>query len=186
MPAPLPKQFQWLADEPGPRILLEALKIFGTAETPGPGNNPSILAWAKATGQEKVYRADSTAWCGLTMAYVALQAGWDLPVNPLGARNWLGWGVEVPKDKPCLGDIVVFWRGSLKGYQGHVAMYVGENVANGTVWVLGGNQLDKVCIEPKPKTRILGVRRCPWRVNQPHNVRPVLLSASGPITSNER
>ena len=52
MPTPLPKPFAWLAAEPGPRILLEALKIFGTAEVPGPGNNPSLLAWAKATGQE--------------------------------------------------------------------------------------------------------------------------------------
>jgi uncharacterized protein (TIGR02594 family) len=164
--------------------LLEALKIFGTAEMPGPNDNPSILSWAKATGQD-IYKHDSMAWCGLTMAYVALQAGWDLPVNPLGARNWLTWGTEVPIDKPCLGDIVVFWRGIRNGYQGHVAMYVGQNDALDEVFVLGGNQLDRVCIEPKPKSRILGVRRCPWKVNQPGNVRPIHLSASGIITSNE-
>ena len=185
MTTPLPKAFQWLADEPGPRILLEALKIHGTAETPGPGNNPSILSWAKATGQEKVYKADSTAWCGLTMAYVALQAGWDLPVNPLGARNWLSWGTPVDIDRPCLGDILVYYRGSKRGYQGHVGIYVGQNDAQGVLWTLGGNQQDRVSIAPKPKARLLGVRRCPWRVNEPASVRPIRLTASGIISNRE-
>ena len=40
------------------------------------------------------------------MAYVALQAGWDVPMNPLGARNWLAFGA--PKLKPALGDVLIF------------------------------------------------------------------------------
>ena len=184
MQAELPKQFAWLAHEPGPRILLEALKVYGTAEKPGPGSNPSILQWAKATGQDSVYRSDDTAWCGLTMAYVALQAGSDLPIHPLAARQWLTWGTPVDIAKPCLGDILVFWRGQRNGYQGHVAMYVGQDTA-GNLWCLGGNQNDRVSIERKPRARLLGVRRCPWRVNQPANVRPVIVDASGVISSNE-
>ena len=42
----LPKQYAWLETEPGPRILVEALKTYGTIEKPGEGSNPSILAWA--------------------------------------------------------------------------------------------------------------------------------------------
>lgn len=179
--APLPKQYAWLASEPGPRILLEAIKVFGTAEKPGPGSNPSILAWAKATGQDKVYRDDATAWCGLTMAYVALQAGWSLPVNPLAARNWLSWGV--PQKQAGLGDILVFWRGSRGGYQGHVGMYVGEDAD--AYHVLGGNQGDAVSIKRIGKARLLGIRRCPWRINEPANVRPVRLAAGGSLSTNE-
>ena len=73
----LPKQYAWLETEPGPRILVEALKTYGTIEKPGEGSNPSILAWAKVTGLDRIYRNDATAWCGLAMAYVAGQAGWD-------------------------------------------------------------------------------------------------------------
>lgn len=177
----LPKQFAWLAAEPGPRILVEALKTYGTIEKPGPGSNPSILAWAKATGHDKIYRNDATAWCGLWVSYVVLQAGWDLPVNPLGARNWLGWGV--PQKQAGLGDILVFWRGYPKGFQGHVGMYVGED--DDAYYVLGGNQGDAVSIKRIAKSRLLGIRRCPWRVNEPTSVRPVRLTAGGALSSNE-
>ena len=74
----LPKHFLWLSKEPGPRILVEALKTYGTIEKPGAGSNPSILQWAKVTGLDRQYRSDATAWCGLWAAYVSLQAGWEL------------------------------------------------------------------------------------------------------------
>lgn len=174
----LPKQYRWLADEPGPRLLLEALKTYGTAEKPGPGSNPSILEWAAETGLAKLYRDDATAWCGLWLAYVALQAGWPLPVNPLWARNWLDWGK--PQQRAALGDVLVFARG--KG--GHVGLYVGEDEGS-AFHVLGGNQGDRVSIKRIAKNRLLGIRRCPWRVNQPGNVRPVWLAASGALSTNE-
>ncbi len=173
----LPKQYRWLADEPGPRILVEALKTYGTVEKPGPGSNPSIMAWAKAAGLERVYRADSTAWCGLWAAYVALQAGWEPPVNPLWARNWLSWGSPAPA--PMLGDVLVFSRGS----SGHVGLYVGEDAT--AFHVLGGNQSDRVMIKRIDKKRLLGARRCPWRINQPAGVRPVALAATGALSTNE-
>jgi uncharacterized protein (TIGR02594 family) len=177
----LPKQYEWLLKETGPRILLEGLKIYGTAETEGPGNNPSIMAWAKVTGLDRQYANDSVAWCGLAMAYVALQAGWDLPVNPLGARNWLTWGTA--KSIPALGDILVFWREKPTGWKGHVGMYVGED--DECYHVLGGNQANRVSIKRIEKTRLLGARRCPWRVNQPVSVRPVRLKAVGALSRNE-
>lgn len=177
MTASLPDQYKWLANEPGPRILTEALKTYGTIEKPGPGNNPSILKWAEDVGLDRVYRADSTAWCGLWAAYVAKQAGWDDPVNPLWARNWLNFGT--PQKTAALGDILVFARGS----SGHVAMYVGEDA--GAYHCLGGNQSDQVMIKRIAKNRLLGIRRCPWRVNQPANVRSVKLADNGSLSSNE-
>lgn len=177
----LPKQYAWLADEDGPRILQEALKTYGTAEKAGQGSNPSILAWAKATGLDRVYRNDETAWCGLWMAYVVLQAGWEPPLYPLGARNWLNFGV--PQKQAGLGDVLVFWRKNPKGTEGHVGMYVGED--REAFHVLGGNQSDRVMIKRIAKNRLLGVRRCPWRINQPSAVRPVQLAATGALSTNE-
>ena len=40
---PLPTRYGWLADEPGPRILTEFLKVYGVAETQGEGNTVEIL-----------------------------------------------------------------------------------------------------------------------------------------------
>ena len=176
----IPKQYAWLETEPGPRILIEALKTYGTIEKLGAGSNPSILAWARATGQDRIYRSDETAWCGLWMAYVALQAGWDVPLNPLAARNWLNFGQAV--EKPALGDVLVFARGT-SGFSGHVGLYVGEDAQ--AFHVLGGNQSDRVMIKRIAKARLLGARRCPWRINQPAAVRPVVLSANGALSTNE-
>jgi uncharacterized protein (TIGR02594 family) len=177
----LPSHYAWLAQEPGPRILVEGLKTYGTAENVGSGSNPTILQWAKATGLDRIYRDDAIAWCGLWMAYTALQAGWDVPVNPLAARNWLAFGT--PQTPPALGDVLVFWRTSPKSYQGHVGLYVGED--RDAFHVLGGNQSDRVSFTRIVKSRLLGARRCPWRVNQPGNVRRVVLASSGALSTNE-
>lgn len=175
----LPKQYAWLANEPGPRLLKVALDLYGTAEKPGPGSNPSILQWARATGLDRVYRDDATAWCGLFMAYAALQAGWELPVNPLGARNWLSWGRVC---EPELGAVLVFARPPSK-WSGHVGIYVGED--RECYHVLGGNQSDAVTIKRVARDRLLGARECPWRVARPGNVRWIGLAATGAPSTNE-
>lgn len=178
----IPTKFMWLLGEPGPRLLLVGLQLHGTAEQPGSGNNPSILQWAKSTGLDRQYRADSIAWCGLFMAYAVLQAGFEPPaVNPLGARNWLSFGT--PVDEPMLGDVLVFWRERKTGFKGHVGIYVGES--NDRFYVLGGNQQDMVSIAPVAKARLLGARRCKWRIAQPSNVRRVLLKSDGVLSTNE-
>lgn len=174
----LPARYAWLAREPGPRILTEFIRVYGTAEVPGPQSNPSILSWARKVGLEKTYRSDATAWCGLAMGYVALQAGWEPPLNLLWARNWLNFGT--PVNTPMLGDVLVFSRGRVNG---HVALYVAEDVE--AFHVIGGNQGDAVTIKRIHRSRLLGARRCPWRVNQPGNVRSVMLAASGAISTNE-
>lgn len=56
--------YNLLKKEPAPRMLLEALKLYGVTEKAGSGNNPEILSWAKETGL-KQYTQDETPWCGL-------------------------------------------------------------------------------------------------------------------------
>lgn len=101
----LPPNYAWLAKEPGPKMLVEALKLHGIHEGVGQADNPVILQWAQKLGL-KAYQHDDMAWCGLLMAFVALLANKPIPENPLWARNWAKWGVE--SKRPCLGDVLVF------------------------------------------------------------------------------
>lgn len=174
----LPKKYAWLAGEPGPKMLLEALKVHGVIEGAGEKDNPTLLAWANEVG-EKGFKHDSTAWCGLAMAVCAKRAGWAYKPkgNALWARNWASWGN--PAKVAMLGDILVFPRGQ----GGHVAIYVGEDLDY--YHILGGNQDNVMSIKRRAKKPLLAIRRAPWRVAQPANVRTVKMAADGPISKSE-
>lgn len=174
----LPARYGWLAREPGPKMIVEALKLFGTLEGAGSRNNPTILAWAKEVGGEvgDVYKADSIPWCGLFMAVIAKRAGKPLPAHPLWALSWSAWGSKV--ERPMLGDVLTFTRNG----GGHVTEYVGEDES--AYHCLGGNQSDSVCITRIAKSRLYAARRPLYRV-QPANVRVVRLSSAGELSRNE-
>lgn len=174
----LPSRYGWLARESGPKMIVEALKLFGTMEKPGSANNPIIVAWAKEVGGEvaDVYKADSIPWCGLFMAVVAKRAGKELPRHPLWALSWSAFGAKT--GAPALGDVLVFSRNG----GGHVGLYVGEDAS--AFHVLGGNQSDRVCITRIAKARLYAARRPLYRV-QPANVRPIHLEAAGALSLNE-
>lgn len=173
----LPTKYAWLAKEPAPKMLLEAIKLYGTLEVSGRGSNKTITDWALECGIG-AYSTDDIPWCGLFMAICAKRAGWARPENPLWARNWAKWGTARTGGAK-LGDVLVFARGS----SGHVAMYVGEDATN--YHILGGNQSDQVCIVRKAKAT-LAIRQAPWKIAQPANVRKIVLSASGtPMAGSE-
>lgn len=180
----LPSKYRWLENEGAPKILVEALKTHGTKEVPGKADNPEILRWARVAGLGTIYQHDETAWCGLAVAYWSVMAGYKPPANPLWALNWQTWGSSVLPKLASLGDVLVFKRKTSAGWAGHVGLYVGET---GTHYaVLGGNQSDQVNISLIAKDRLVAVRRSPWKVAQPSNVRPIRLSGAGtPITTNE-
>lgn len=172
----LPKQYEWLGKEPAPRMLLEALKLYGVEEKKGPENNPEILKWAKELSIDKTYLNDETPWCGLFAAVVTHRAGKPVVKSPLWARNWLNFG---NKCEPELGCIMVFSRGDTSG---HVGIYICED--DKYYYVCGGNQKDKVCIVPVERERLLGARNL-YTVKKPDNVRKILLSAGGEVSTNE-
>jgi uncharacterized protein (TIGR02594 family) len=174
----LPSRYGWLTREPGPKMIVEALKLYGTLETPGSANNPTILAWAKEVGGEvaDTYKADSVPWCGLFIAVVAKRAGKEIPKHPLWALSWSAFGAKVPD--AALGDVLVFVRNG----GGHVGLYVGED--SSAFHVLGGNQSDRVCITRVATGRLYAARRPLYRI-QPANVRPVHLEATGALSLNE-
>lgn len=190
----LPAAYAWLAKEPGPRMLQEALKLYGLLEVPGPNDNGVILKWADELGVSlntvysrwvaDWYNNDSIAWCGLFMAYVAMKSNVDdrpdrrAPNNFLAALSWASFGEPVAKDQAMLGDVLVFVREG----GGHVGIYVGEDSV--AFHVLGGNQGDAVSILRISKSRLYAVRRTPY-LNTPANVRKVRLKGDGRLSSNE-
>lgn len=174
----LPKKYQWLSNEKSPRLLTEALKLYGVVETPGSENNPVIMRWAKELNWQDVYVKDEIPWCGLFMGVVAKRAGVPVVKNPLRALSWSTYGNVINGD-PMLGDILTFVR---KG-GGHVGIYVGEDDTH--YHVLGGNQSDAVTISRISKERLYSVNRTPWRFRQPPNVRRIFLKADGKESTNE-
>ena len=169
--------YNFLNKETSPQILVQAVKLIGTKEIVGVKHNPTILAWAKAIGLEKVYNADEIPWCGLAMAYAAHMAKLDVPTNPLWALNWNKFGTKVTE--PMLGDILTFKRDG----GGHVGLYVGEDI--NYYHVLGGNQSNMMCVTRIAKTRLNQARRTKWKVAQPAGVRKIILSSTGIISNNE-
>lgn len=176
----LPSQYSFLALEGGPRILLEFLKIYGVIEKPGSGDNPVILSWAKEMGVANIYKHDLTPWCGLAMGIAAKRAGKEFPKelkggDILGARNWTAFGKETPI--AMLGDVLVFKRTG----GAHVGIYVAEDAE--CYHVLAGNQGDKVSISRWNKCNLYAVRR-PKYINQPSNVRRIILDNLGEVHDN--
>jgi uncharacterized protein (TIGR02594 family) len=173
----LPEKYRWLEKEQGPKMLVEMLKIYGTVESPGAADNPTILSWAKELDL-KEYNHDSIPWCGLCMAVAAKRAGKPVVKNPLWAANWLNSGNKVYE--AMLGDVVVFKRPG----GNHVGLYVGEDST--CYHIIGGNQGDRVSIMRILKSRMTGIRRPIYTVAQPVNVRKITLSSSGNISANEQ
>jgi uncharacterized protein (TIGR02594 family) len=135
--------------------MTKAKLLEGTREVAGAPSNPVILSWAKYLDLSATYTNDGIAWCGLFVGFCLKSTTPQdpLPSNPLGARAWLGYGKAV---SPSFGAVLVFWRGSKAGWQGHVGFYVGED--NNNFYVLGGNQSDSVNVSKIAKSRLLGAR----------------------------
>ena len=166
---PKDKKYSFLINEEGPRILKEALALYGTEEFKGEKNNPVILMWAREL-RDKVgieYKDDVTPWCGLFMGVIAQRAGYEPPFLCVRAKEWVKFGT--PQKTAMLGDVLVFNRS--RG--GHVGLCVGQDKYNYHVY--GGNQNDKVGFTTIPKNKLVanGIRRCPWKIGQPSNVRVI-------------
>jgi uncharacterized protein (TIGR02594 family) len=147
------------ADNPAIPWFQEARRLIGVREKVGPGSDPRIINWAKATDID--YGDDEIPWCGLFVAHCVASTLLEepLPNNPLGARNWERFGA------PCteqLGAVIVFWRERRDGWQGHVGFYAGQDDA--TYHVLGGNQGNAVSITRIAKGRKLALR---WPATAP-------------------
>lgn len=168
-----------MADEP--IWLAKARTYVGLAEIPGKQHSPTILRWWKAL--KTTIRDDETAWCGAFIGGVLAECAIKTGKGGPAARSWLDMGTVL--EKPALGCVVVFWRGSKAGWSGHVGFVAGKD-HNGNLMVLGGNQGDRVSIKPFSLSRVLGYR---WPTGfQPMPSRyslPAIDSSGQSLSTNE-
>lgn len=132
-------------------IIEAVLNEYGVEEKVGAGSNPRITEYYRYLGLNP--NDDDVAWCSLFANYICKRSGFRFS-NQLNARSWLTIGQETKK--PEIGDICVFWRDNPNSWQGHVAFFIREDGED--IWVLGGNQSNKVSIEKYPKSRLLCYR----------------------------
>lgn len=134
-----------------------AQRFVGMREVPGATSNPHVLAMLRLDGADVA--DDETSWCSAFVSYCC----WILRVprsHSLAARSWLGIGRAIDISEAVPGfDVVIFWRCTKDGWQGHVGFFAGLDEKAGVIHVLGGNQGDKVCVADYPIDRLLGVRR---------------------------
>jgi len=154
------------------------LLLSGVKEAPGPANNPLIMGWGKKLKID--YARDEIPWCGLFVGHCVAEAlpTEPLPTNPLGARNWAKFGI---KCKPQPGAVMVFWRGSKDGWQGHVGFYKAED--DTAYQIVGGNQSNAVTVARMAKNRLLASR---WpKTAFPPVGGAVKADATGALSTNE-
>jgi uncharacterized protein (TIGR02594 family) len=117
---------------------------------------------ATCRGERRLLQKDSTAWCSAFVNWCFAQL--QMPrTHSLAARSWLDYGRG--RNDYRFGSVIVLWRGaplpaSIKNAPGHVGFverWDGENV-----YVLGGNQSNRVSIKPYPHSRVLSVRWPDW------------------------
>lgn len=126
-----------------------AFKYLGVTEISGSKHSSVITSWLLRLGAW--WSDDETPWCGVFTGYVMKEAGYTIPKYYMRAKAWLDWGV--PAMFPVQGCIAIFDR---KG-GGHVGFVVGQDV-KGNLFVLGGNQGNKVSVAMFDKKRIVGYR----------------------------
>lgn len=143
-------------------------------------DNSRLWAWLRSDGKTLGDPARNP-WCGdfVATALALTLPGEAQPANPYLARNWLTFGRGIV---PTLGAVMVFWRGSKAGTQGHVGFYVAEDEA--AYVVLGGNQTDAVTDKARiAKERFLGAR---WPATHPLPTGgKILATGGGALSVNE-
>lgn len=133
-----------------PYWISRARREVGIAEDNGPGSNPRIIEYDSFTKLKAT--DDAIPWCSSFMCWVFENEGIPSP-RSAAALDWLKWGV--PLEKPLQGCIVVLKRkGGLNA--AHVGIYMGETP--GFINILGGNQMNRVCVQPYPTPMVLGYR----------------------------
>ena len=133
-----------------PEWLKIAYREIGTKEIYGKEHNGKILQYHDTCTYDA--NTDEVAWCSAFVNWCMIQAGYK-GTNKVNARSWLEWGKSLPKHR---GAVTVLWRDHPSSWKGHVGFYIKSNEKY--VWLLGGNQSNKVCIKKYPLNRVLAYR----------------------------
>lgn len=142
--------FKPKSPEVKPAWIVTAEKEIGVKEVPGPGDNPRILEYHKATNLKAT--DDAVPWCSAFVNWVLLHCGYERS-HQAAARSFLGVGVILKGYKKY--SIVILRRGN-STWQGHVGFAIDETKSH--VLVLGGNQGDRVSKAWFRKENVIGYR----------------------------
>lgn len=128
-----------------PAWMVWAEKELGTAEIPGPKDNPRVIEYWRIAGLDRENPAHNelTSWCG---AFIAACFA-SVKVTPWGdasARSWGRPGSAVRLPRPVYGSIGVKMRTGGLVWQGHVGIVAAVSPDGKHVTLLAGNQGDKV------------------------------------------
>lgn len=139
---------------PLPKYLPIALSYVGLKEIPGPKHNTVIQSWLKKLGAW--WSDDETPWCGVFMAAIMQESGFEFPKDYYRAKSWRTWGYgQGYSDDPKYGSIAILER--VGG--GHVGIVTAVSKDGLKVRLLGGNQANSVSEAWFDKTRIVEYRR---------------------------
>ena len=121
----------------------------GAREIGGNNRGPWVRKYLKPTGLKQ-----GNPWCAAFVSWCFLQAckgnesQMPFSYSP-GARairrqfKRKGWTFESPNGRqPKSGDLVVWWRGQFKGWQGHVGLV--HQVRDGMLYTIEGNRGPRV------------------------------------------
>ena len=131
-----------------------ALSQYGEREIFGVKDNQEIMKYYHEIGHNEI-KHDETAWCAAFVSWCMMKAGEINAPKTLLARDFLKFWKSI--QEPEIGDLVIFWRGEPNGWSGHVGFFIREK--DNLIYVLGGNQGNKVTISAYSKERLLGYRR---------------------------
>lgn len=131
----------------GARWMKTAIGEIGVAEVNGSTSaNPRILEYFKAS---KFWGDDDSgaknAWCGSFAAWVMKENGYEPVSKAFRAKEWKSFGKKV--SDPVYGALGIKSR---KG-GGHVSFVMGRNKLGTKLFMLGGNQDDKVQVSAYPR-----------------------------------
>jgi uncharacterized protein (TIGR02594 family) len=118
-----------------------ALGQVGTKEAPGAAANEQILAYFNASNFATTDdTGERNAWCASFVAWVMKQNGYTPPEDAFRALSWESFGKKI--GEPVYGALGIKVR--KKG--GHIAFVVGKSADGQSLFMLGGNQDDRVSI----------------------------------------
>ena len=129
----------------------EACIMLGVREVRGPRHTAAIVELWKHL--RATVTDDETPWCAAFVGACLARAGYPHS-GEAKARSYLHYGA--PVESPRYGDIAVLWRGNKYGRRGHVGFFLRRE--GRYIWLLGGNQRNRVCAARYPVGRLLAYR----------------------------
>lgn len=135
-----------------PAWLAQAWLEYGQRELSGTTkHNSRILAFFRELGYENIEQ-DEVAWCA-AFAGASLERAGVESTRSLLARSYEAWGEPLARER--IGAVAVMSRGSDPAL-GHVGFLVGWTAEK--LWLLGGNQGNRVSVEAFPRSRLVALR----------------------------